>query len=103
MKKFVSRTAVMNRGIDRFGPVIQMPRWPSRVERNATLFPSGDQRGLLPFHPGGSKGLPEFLSRSQLRRGSGWRLVGGFADSLSPTRVNHKLLTVSPPAVAETE
>src|SRR5260370_41556843 len=103
MKKFVSRTAVMNRGIDRFGPVIQIPRCPSRVEMNAMLFPSGDQRGLLPLHPGGSNGLPEFLNRSQLRRGSGCRLVGGFGDSLSPTRVSHKLLTVWSPSVAETE
>src|SRR6266851_709311 len=66
------------------------------------LLPSGDQRGFAPLHPGGSSGLPAILGRSQLRRCSGWRLVGGTLESLSPARTSHRVLTVWSASIVET-
>lgn len=101
MKKFVLRIAATNLGWGRFTELTQMPRMSSRVAMNAIVRPSGDQRGLLAFQPAGKKGRDGVRPPSQLRRASGWRLVG-LAEKLSPDRASQSVLTDCSPSVVET-
>src|SRR5512132_2423719 len=103
MKKFVSRTSATKRGVPRVGTVIQIPCWLSWVAIKAMLFPSGDQRGWLAFHPDGRSGRAVERNVSQLRLCSGCRLVGGPENERSATRTIHKLLVVSLPSTVASE